>query len=154
HDRCWSEEAPGKTARRNLMNKQRLRRLLHHVVLGSIPWSVAAGTTACGDSGSGSAAPGPDASEADVGPAAEAAGNEDATKDAAGDQDAHVAEDASNEDASNEDASNGDASNPDASEDPCAPFSGFPGCGGGQNFCVVPDAGTGALADAGAFGSD
>ncbi len=32
---------------------------------------------------------------------------------------------------------------------PCGPPQNFPGCGGGINYCVVPDAGTEALADGG-----
>jgi hypothetical protein len=41
----------------------------------------------------------------------------------------------------------GDGAQPD---DPCAPFPNFPGCGGGVNFCVVPDASVASLMDGGA----
>src|SRR6202007_2860525 len=42
----------------------------------------------------------------------------------------------------------------DGSIEACAPWTGFPGCGGGQNFCVTPDASVASIADGGGFGAE
>jgi hypothetical protein len=128
------------------MNERWLRVFFRRVALGSIPLSVASAAVACGEENSSGGTGGQDAS------------NDDG-RDIVDDGDANNA-DANDADANDADASRGDADSsfdaaPEGATDsfPCGPSPNFPGCGGGINFCVTPDASTAALADSGLFGA-
>jgi hypothetical protein len=159
------------------MNERMLGRLFRRVALGSIPLSVVATGVACGTSGSSNGTPEQgDGSQGDGGGPGEGVDATNAQSDATNAQpdasnpqpdasnpqpdasnpqpDAAAPMDATSDmaapDAVGEDAGQGDGSVP---PDPCAPFQNHPGCGGGQNFCVAPDASVAPLADGGAFGA-
>jgi hypothetical protein len=119
------------------MNERALRRLLREIALGSIPWSLAAvgvacgGTTATDDSlDAGSHPPRSDG----------AIGVDAGSRDAGGPQTGSP--EAGGPETGSPEAGILDAP---AQWNPCLP----PACGGGFNYCVVPDAGTEALGDGG-----
>jgi hypothetical protein len=156
------------------MNERALRQLIRRVAASSIPWSVATLGLACSGSiaSGGSPEGGSDAtSSKDGSPPSDSGASSDALAadvpgfDAMG-PDAAAADDASDIDATGQDDALGvdvpgqdeavadiDSSDGPNSSDPCAPFPNFGGCGGGLNFCVVPDASTQALADGGQLGA-
>jgi hypothetical protein len=138
------------------MNERRLRELFRRVALGSIPLSIVATGMACGTSrpsGAGAGDKGMDGGDGVDATSGPSDARPEPTPDAGGDDVLAPHPDGGEPmaDAGGEDVvAPGDGPQP---TDPCAPFHGFPGCGGGQNFCVAPDASIAPLADAGAFGA-
>jgi hypothetical protein len=153
------------------MNERSLGRLFRRIALGSIPLSVATTGMACGSSGSSSGTPEQgEGSQGDGGGQSEGVDATNAQADATNAQpDAtEVQPDAANlqPDATAPTDSASDTAAPDVvgedalaqgdgalPPDPCAPFLNHPGCGGGRNFCVAPDASVAPLVDGGAFGA-
>jgi hypothetical protein len=134
----------------SMMNERKLRQLFRGLALGSIPLSVVAAGMACGTSSGTPEQPG--GSQGDGGRQGEGVDATNAPPDATNaEPDApsltDAAPDTAAPDAVGEDVlAQDDGGQP---SDPCAPFHNFPGCGGGQNFCVAPDASIAALADGG-----